>query len=109
MSKLGLPGAGDDSAGYQAGDAGATTYATGPLLFAAPGASATLNYDYVPLVQQQLERCRKSFEEPELYRQPDGHTPGTSLSGPISTILTPLSWIFAGVYMCGALLSPVCA
>ena len=34
---------------------------------------------------------------------------GTSLSGSISTILTVLSWICAGVYMCGALPSPVCA
>ena len=34
---------------------------------------------------------------------------GTSLSGSISTILTVLSWSFAGIYMCGALPSPVCA
>ena len=34
---------------------------------------------------------------------------GTSLSGSISTILTIWSWICAGVYMCGALPSPVCA
>ena len=34
---------------------------------------------------------------------------GTSLSGPISTILTVLSWICAGIYMCGARPSPVCA
>ena len=34
---------------------------------------------------------------------------GTSLSGPISTILTVLGWICAGMYMCGALPSPVCA
>ena len=33
----------------------------------------------------------------------------TSLFGSISTILTILSWICAGVYMCGALPSPVCA
>ena len=34
---------------------------------------------------------------------------GTSLSGPISTILTVLSWICAGIYMCGALPSPAYA
>ena len=34
---------------------------------------------------------------------------GTSLSGSISTILTILSWISAGIYMCGALPSPGCA
>ena len=34
---------------------------------------------------------------------------GTALSGSISTILTVLSWSFAGIYMCGALPSPVCA
>ena len=34
---------------------------------------------------------------------------GTSLSGSLSTILTVLSWICAGIYMCGALPSPVCA
>ena len=34
---------------------------------------------------------------------------GTSLSGSISTILTILSWICAGIYMCAALPSPVCA
>ena len=34
---------------------------------------------------------------------------GTSLSGPISTILTVLSWICAGICMCGALPSHVCA
>ena len=34
---------------------------------------------------------------------------GTSLSGLVSTILTSLSWICAGIYMCGALPSPVCA
>ena len=34
---------------------------------------------------------------------------GTSLSGSISTILTVSSWICAGIYMCGALPSPVCA
>ena len=34
---------------------------------------------------------------------------GTSLSGSISTILTIWSWICAGIYMCGALPSPVCA
>ena len=33
----------------------------------------------------------------------------TSLSGPISTILTVLSWVCAGIYMCGALPCPVCA
>ena len=33
----------------------------------------------------------------------------TALSGSISTILTILSWISAGIYMCGALSSPVCA
>ena len=33
----------------------------------------------------------------------------TSLSGSISTILTILSWICAGIYMCGALPSPACA
>ena len=33
---------------------------------------------------------------------------GTSLSGSISTMLTVLSWICAGIYMCGALPSPVC-
>ena len=35
--------------------------------------------------------------------------PGTSLSGSVSTILTALSWICAGICMCGALPSPVCA
>ena len=34
---------------------------------------------------------------------------GTSLSGPISTVLTILSWICAGICMCGTLPSPVCA
>ena len=34
---------------------------------------------------------------------------GTALSGSISTVLTVLSWICAGIYMCGALPSPVCA
>ena len=34
---------------------------------------------------------------------------GTSLSGSNSTILTILSWICAGIYMCGARPSPVCA
>ena len=34
---------------------------------------------------------------------------GTSLSGSISTILTILSWIYAGIYMCRALPSLVCA
>ena len=33
----------------------------------------------------------------------------TSLSGSISTILTVLSWICAGIHTCGALPSPVCA
>ena len=33
----------------------------------------------------------------------------TSLSGSISTISTVLSWISAGIYMCGALPCPVCA
>ena len=33
---------------------------------------------------------------------------GTALSGSISTILTVLSCIFAGIYMCGAQPSPVC-
>ena len=36
-----------------------------------------------------------------------GH--GTALSGSILTILTILSWIYAGIYMCGALPCPVCA
>ena len=30
-------------------------------------------------------------------------------SGSLSTVLTVLSWICAGIYMCGALPSPVCA
>ena len=34
---------------------------------------------------------------------------GTALSGSISTVLTLLSWICAGISMCGALPSPVCA
>ena len=34
---------------------------------------------------------------------------GTALSGSISTILTVLRWIYAGIYMCGAGPSPVCA
>ena len=34
---------------------------------------------------------------------------GTALSGSVSTILTILSWISAGISMCGALPSPVCA
>ena len=34
---------------------------------------------------------------------------GTSLSGSISTILTILNLICAGIYMCGALPCPVCA
>ena len=38
-----------------------------------------------------------------------GFVLGTALSGSISTILTALSWICAGIYMCGALPSPVCA
>ena len=33
----------------------------------------------------------------------------TSLSGPISTISTVLSWVCVGMPMCGALPSPVCA
>ena len=33
----------------------------------------------------------------------------TALSSSISTVLTVLSWICAGIYMCGALPSPVCA
>ena len=37
------------------------------------------------------------------------HVDGTSLSGSLSTTLTVLSWICAGIYMCGALPSPVCA
>ena len=36
-------------------------------------------------------------------------TKRTSLSGSISTIWTVLSWICAGIYMCAALPSPVCA
>ena len=34
---------------------------------------------------------------------------GTSLSGSISITSTVLSWICAGIHMCGALPSPVCA
>ena len=34
---------------------------------------------------------------------------GTALPGPISTVLTGLSWICMGIYMCGAPPSPVCA
>ena len=34
---------------------------------------------------------------------------GTALSGSISTVLTGLSWICAGICMCEALPSPVCA
>ena len=34
---------------------------------------------------------------------------GTSLSGSLSTILTVLCWICAGIYMCGVLPSPACA
>ena len=34
---------------------------------------------------------------------------GTALSGPISTLLTVLSWIYVGIHMCKALPSPVCA
>ena len=46
-------------------------------------------------------------KEGELWLGPP--TDGTSLSGPIPTILTVLSWICAGVYMCRARPSPVCA
>ena len=56
---------------------------------------------------------------PSWYPAAPGPSPGvdyvsgaadcTSLSGSISTILTVLNWICAGIYMCGALSSPVCA
>ena len=37
------------------------------------------------------------------------HDDGMAHFGSISTILTALSWICAGIHMCGALPSPVCA
>ena len=38
-----------------------------------------------------------------------GCPPGTSLSGPISTVLTVLSWICVGIHSRRVLPSPVCA
>ena len=62
-----------------------------------------------PITEEVVFRsCMVPLLVPALGRGPALYW-GTALSGSISTILTILSWICAGIYMCGALPSPVCA
>ena len=63
-----------------------------------------LAYDHVKAKAPPALRARMRLDSSKL-----GTCHGAALSGSISTILTVLSWIFAGIYMCGAQPSPVCA
>ena len=56
-----------------------------------------------------IQPYTKGYHTPLEYGNGAGFYLGTALSGSISTILTIWSWICAGIYMCGALPSPVCA
>ena len=60
-------------------------------------------------LRQALQGKSRSLRTLQYALSCTGQAYGTTLSGPIFTILTVLSWICVGMHMCGALPSPVLA